>query len=95
MSLNFVKVGFHDEVSGFWAFKVQMPYEKYQPTPILVRFIPCKLLTTDCQDNKKTFPYLSSSFFHMQYGVCFYNKEKDWQIAQKIILHTYIDMKNQ
>ena len=26
----------------------------------------------------------------MEYGVCFYIKEKDWQITQKIILHTYL-----
>ena len=38
MSLTFVKVGFYDKETGFLAFEVQMPYQKYQQPPILVRF---------------------------------------------------------
>ena len=36
-SLNFVKVGFPDKMTGLWAFEGQMPYQKYQGPPIVVR----------------------------------------------------------
>ena len=34
---TFVTVEFHDKVPGFLAFEVQMPYQKYQQPPIVVR----------------------------------------------------------
>ena len=37
MSLNFVKVGFHDKVTGLCAFEEQIPYQKYQGPTIVVR----------------------------------------------------------
>ena len=33
----FVKVWFHDKVTGLWAFEVPLPYQKYQRPPIVVR----------------------------------------------------------
>ena len=36
---TFVKVGFHDKGTGFGAFEEQMPYQKYQQPPILVKYI--------------------------------------------------------
>ena len=38
MSLNIVKVGFHDKVPGLWAFEAQMPFQKYQRPPIVFRW---------------------------------------------------------
>ena len=34
---TFVKVGFTDKVTGLWGFEGQMPYQKYQGPPIVVR----------------------------------------------------------
>ena len=34
---TFVKVGFPDKVTGLWAFERQMPFQKYQGPPIVVR----------------------------------------------------------
>ena len=34
---TFVKVGFPDRITGLWAFEGQMPYQKYQGPPIVVR----------------------------------------------------------
>ena len=36
---TFVKVGFPDKVTGLRAFEGQMPYQKYQGPPIVVRWI--------------------------------------------------------
>ena len=36
--LTFVKVGFPDNMTGLWAFEGQMPYQKYQGSPIVVRW---------------------------------------------------------
>ena len=33
-----VKVGFPDKVAGLWAFDTQMPFQKYQGPPIVVRY---------------------------------------------------------
>ena len=32
-----MKVGFLDKVTGLWAFEEQIPYQKYQGPPIVVR----------------------------------------------------------
>ena len=36
---TYVKEGFPDKVTGLWAFEGQMPYQKYQGPPIVVRWI--------------------------------------------------------
>ena len=35
--LTFVKVGFPDKVTDLWAFEVQIPHQKHQGPPIVVR----------------------------------------------------------
>ena len=37
--LTFVKVWFPDKVTGLWAFETQMPFQKYQGSAIVVRFV--------------------------------------------------------
>ena len=34
----FVKLKFHDKVTGFWAFEGHLPYQKYHRPPIAVRY---------------------------------------------------------
>ena len=34
---TYVKEGFPDKVTGLWAFEGQMPYQKVQGSPIVVR----------------------------------------------------------
>ena len=36
---TFVKVGFHDKVTGLWAFEVQVPHQNYQQPPIVVKLV--------------------------------------------------------
>ena len=36
---DFVKVGFHEKVVGFWAFEDLLPFQKYRRPPILVRYV--------------------------------------------------------
>ena len=35
--MSLIKVGFPDKMTGLWAFEVQMPYQKYQGPPTVVR----------------------------------------------------------